>query len=226
MNDADDPQTKRKIYCNKCRQTTNHKLVGEHHFVEDDIWDLGANIEHRFVFWICCGCETGTLENSEGMEGSLGEFDEHGNQLWSEQFYPARARAHLPRKFFIKLGPKRSRIYRETIWSFNNGSLVLCTAGLRALLEGICDDKQIKGRNLKEKIDKLQPLLANENIIKSLHHFRFTGNEAVHQLESPKAPDLKLAIEVMEDLLNFLYELDYKASQLKDSRKSKESPFK
>jgi hypothetical protein len=95
----------------------------------------------------------------------------------------------------------------------------LCTAGLRALLEGVCDDKHIKGRNLRDKIDNLQPLLANKSIVKNLHHFRFTGNQAVHRLESPTRGDTKLAIEVMEDLLNFLYELDYKASRLRATAK-------
>ena len=41
------------------------------------------------------------------------------------------------------------------------------------------------------------------------------GNVAAHELEAPNREDLKLAIEVIEDLLNFLYELDYKAQQLK-----------
>jgi hypothetical protein len=91
------------------------------------------------------------------------------------------------------------------------------------LLEGVCDDKRAKGRNLRDKIDSLQRLLPNKNIIRNLHHFRFTGNQAVHQLEA--------LIEVMEDLLNFLYELDYKASRLRKSsrarrsKKSIKSPF-
>lgn len=40
------------------------------------------------------------------------------------------------------------------------------------------------------------------------------GNEAVHELGAPERNTLSLAIEVSEDLLNFLYELDYKASRL------------
>jgi hypothetical protein len=99
------------------------------------------------------------------------------------------------------------------------------------LLEGVCDDKRAKGRNLRDKIDSLQRLLPNKNIIRNLHHFRFTGNQAVHQLEAPNPNDARLAIEVMEDLLNFLYELDYKASRLRKSsrarrsKKSIKSPF-
>jgi hypothetical protein len=40
------------------------------------------------------------------------------------------------------------------------------------------------------------------------------GKRAVHDLEAPSRDDLRLAIGVVEDLLNFLYELDYRASLL------------
>jgi hypothetical protein len=77
-------------------------------------------------------------------------------------------------------------------------------------LEGICAEKGIEGRNLHTKIDGLKVYLP-ANIVDSLHRFRFVGNEAAHELQAPTEAELRLAIEVMEDLLNFLYELDYKA---------------
>ena len=40
------------------------------------------------------------------------------------------------------------------------------------------------------------------------------GNEALHELGAPDRKNLQTAIEVSEDLLNFLYELDYKARRL------------
>jgi len=61
---------------------------------------------------------------------------------------------------------------------------------LRALLEGICQDKRIKGKNLKAKIEGLKSLLPNKNIIRNLHHFRFMGNEAIHELAAPKRTEL------------------------------------
>jgi hypothetical protein len=143
-----------------------------------------------------------------------------GEEISQFIFYPKRVREDLTAKVFLKLKPKLKQIYKEAIACFNGDSLILCTAGLRALLEGVCDEKRIRGRNLRDKIDNLQPLLANKNIVRNLHHFRFTGNQAVHKLESPTRSDTKLAIEVMEDLLNFLYELDYKASRLRASGKA------
>lgn len=147
--------------------------------------------------------------------------DQDGDSIAEITFHPKRMRGDLNPKGFLKLKPKLKQIYKEAITCFNSGSLLLCTAGLRALLEGVCEDKHIKGKNLHDKINNLHPLLSNKNIVKNLHHFRFTGNQAVHRLESPTRSDTKLAIEVMEDLLNFLYELDYKASRLRASGKTR-----
>jgi len=53
-----------------------------------------------------------------------------------------------------------------------------------------------------------------QNIVDSLHGFRFMANDALHRLTGTDCECLRVAIEVCEDLLNFLYELDYKAQRL------------
>ena len=65
--------------------------------------------------------------------------------------------------------------------------------------------------------------MPNENIIRNLHQFRFMGNEAVHELAAPKPAEIGLAISVIENLLNFFYELDYKASRLREMRRPKKA---
>jgi Domain of unknown function (DUF4145) len=86
------------------------------------------------------------------------------------------------------------------------------------LIEGVCADKRVEG-NLEHKIDGLIKFVPNLNLIQALHNFRFAGNEAAHRLGALKADDARLAIEVMEDLLNFLYELDYKALRVRSQSK-------
>ena len=51
-------------------------------------------------------------------------------------------------------------------------------------------------------------------IVDHLHGFRFLGNTALHRLNRPPAEDLAMAIEVMEDVMNTIYELDYKSARL------------
>ena len=64
-------------------------------------------------------------------------------------------------------------------------------------------------------------IIFRKNIVTGLHGFRFIGNTALHRLNPPKKDDLRLAIEVSEDILNFLYELDYKASRLRKAGERK-----
>lgn len=214
---AEETVKKKRIYCNYCKQDTNHDLKGEHTVKASAVdWDFQEHSTYRL--WICMGCEHGMLEqeyeNSE-MMNSEGEY-------YSDfSYFPERARREIAAKHYTKLKPKLVALYTEAITCYNRNALILCAAGLRALLEGICQDKRAKGANLKKKIENLQPLLPNKSIIKNLHHFRFMGNEAVHELAAPKIAELKLAISVIEDLLNYFYELDYKASQLREMRRRK-----
>ncbi len=62
-----------------------------------------------------------------------------------------------------------------------------------------------------------------KNIVSNLHSLRFIGNEAAHELAAPTVEELKLAIEICEDLLNYLYELDYKAQKLAGARGPKKT---
>lgn len=209
------PKTKR-IFCNYCKVITNHVLHGSHHREEDDEIYEGWWDKSDYRFWVCAGCDSAVLEERY-TDISMAMTDEY-----EYRFFPKPRFNHVHEKYFIKLPAKLKKIYRETIQAFNEEMYILTAAGLRALIEGICSDKQIKGKNLEEKINRMNSLLP-QNIVTNLHSFRFIGNEAVHELETPEARDLRLAIGVSEDLLNFLYELDYKSSQLPKA-KSLEDP--
>lgn len=45
--------------------------------------------------------------------------------------------------------------------------------------------------------------------MKYLHGFRWTGNEAAHELEPMETHEAQRALDVMEDLLGFLYDRFY-----------------
>ena len=214
---AEESRKKKRIYCNYCKQETNHNLQGEHTVKTSATdWDYQEHSTDRL--WICLGCEHGVLER----EYANSEMYNNEGDYYSEFYYfPERAQHAIAAKHYTKLKPKLAALYAEAITCYNRKAPILCAAGLRALLEGICQDKRISGRNLKVKIEGLKVLLPNKNIIRNLHQFRFMGNEAVHELAAPKPPELVLAISVIEDLLNFLYELDYKASQLREMRRNK-----
>jgi hypothetical protein len=208
---AEDKPYKCRVYCNWCRQETNHESKGDYLARWDDV---GYHETLICRLLICLGCEHAVLQE-EYEHSSM----QDGDQTF--RYFPERSRNELSAKPYSKLKPKLSAIYKEALICYNGKALILCAAGLRALLEGVCQDKRIKGRNLKAKIDGLQKILPNKNIIRNLHQFRFMGNDAAHELAPPKLTELALAIGIIQDLLNFVYELDYKASQLREMRRNR-----
>lgn len=209
--------SKKYLFCNKCRTETNHLCEGDHCRIFKNV-----NMDELIGFrlWICAGCESGTLEEYY----TLNFLDEDGDILGSDEvethYFPERAQFHVVGKQFKQLPPKLDKIYREVLQSFNNNLEMLCAVGIRALIEGICADQEITGRNLEMKIEGLSNILPR-NIVSNLHSLRFMGNEAAHELNRPEQNELRLAIEVCEDLLNFIYELDYKASLLSKVRQDR-----
>ena len=211
---SENPPQKKRLFCNQCKTITKHVLKGYHHKEDNEEQFAHWWEKSDFFFWVCAGCDSAILEE-EYTNAAIDQDD--GDHIFL--VFPKPSLFHLQEKHFTKLPSKLKTIYHETIQAFNEEMQILTSAGLRALIEGICSDKQISGRNLKEKIDNLNTLLP-QNIVTNLHSFRFIGNEAVHELEVPDTYDLRLAIEVSEDLLNFLYELDYKSSRLMENRRT------
>lgn len=209
---------KRYIFCNTCKNETNHSCEADcyrdyQNIVATDV-TLDDTVGYRL--WICAGCEEGTLERYYVCE----PLDEADSEL-----FPARTRLHVAEKQFKQLPKKLDAIYREILKAYNNNLLVLSAIGIRALLEGICADKGIESSGLQGMIERMASILPS-NIVSNLHGIRFIGNVAAHQLTAPELGDLRLAIDICEDLLNFLYELDYKASLLNRAQNAKKSKAK
>jgi hypothetical protein len=209
MNEKLSTQIEKK-YCNTCRINTFHDLAFTHErenasdeFIKDPLGNFGEIQQFTYGLWICRGCGTPLLH--EIMTSYIGQ-----DEFQEETDYPKRTKHAWQKKTFLQLSDKLSNIYTEVIDTYNIDAKILTAIGLRMLIEGICVDKGIEGNTLYQKIENLTIILPN-NIVESLHKFRFIGNEATHELQIPTELELRRAIEVIEDLLNFLYELDYKA---------------
>lgn len=210
------------IFCNHCEGETNHICKADYcrHYLTHTDWALGGftyTIGYRL--WMCAGCESCTLERyyaDEAME------DEEGVAEYRTEFFPRQIEYNFKSKHFKQLPPKLDGIYQEAVQAFNYQISILCGIGIRALIEGICADQEITGKNLETKINGLVTILP-KNIVTNLHSLRFMGNEAAHELNAPSQEELQLALEICEDLLNYLYELDYKASYLSQVRERRKS---
>lgn len=204
------------IYCNECNGTTRHALVASKEYNNAPrTGELELSAWGEYILWACAGCDTCTLEDRYTAE-YLAEWvdgQEAPKQIYESVYHPKRASSSRRQKHFFKFPAKLEALYSEIIRAMNDNLHLLCAAGLRSLLEGVCAEKGIKGANLEKKIEGLKSLLP-ESIVKNLHEFRFIGNKAVHELEAPKHYELRIALDVIEDILNFLYALDYNASLL------------
>jgi hypothetical protein len=132
-----------------------------------------------YSLWSCAGCKQATLEVQGASEDSDSEWAEA-----SGEYYPRRLEDSIQPQFFKNLNNELGRLYKEIVTCFNEDCLLLCTIGLRALIEGVCNDKGFKDRKLENNIEGLTKLLPSPNMIEALHALRLFGNDAAHRLEA------------------------------------------
>ena len=220
--------------CSECKRETRH-------IVRQSFYDYWQSDDHP-EYYVCGGTDYQIIECQGCRTISFrteGWFSE-GDGI-SVQLFPNRSTDTLIRKDFYEVPRKLRRIYREVIESFNNDLLITCAGGLRAIIEGIFYEKKIKNgevevtdnkgekkiirkSNLQGKIAGLaeKSILTKSNA-EILHEHRFMGNEALHELSQPSVTELKLAIEIVEHLLENIYELPSKAKELKEYKLKRNS---
>lgn len=210
--------SKEQVVCNTCNHRTWHKIIFSQVFTTSAYDGYGGDdylgeIESKWDLLQCLGCGTPSVRMMIENEN-----DEHPYVA----FYPERTISHHTAKYYVHLPDNLSHLYFEVVNTYNQGNLILCAAGIRALLEGICVNKGIyEGLNEKGKITKslegkINGLtsLVPPNIVKNLHGLRFLGNQALHELDVPDNNEVRLAITVIEDIMNIIYDLDYRAQLL------------
>lgn len=213
-----------RIFCNRCGRNTWHDRQGHHRQVFDPREYTEMKIDHAeadWEIWQCRGCEEVTFKETWLTSE---DFTPDGDADPTVRFHPPRTQTWLRPKEYRKLPSPLADLYGEIVETFNYGAHVLCAGGLRSLLEGICVDQGISEgptargavrRTLEGKINGLKTLPnVPSGIVDSLHGFRFLGNTALHRLDRPPPEDLAMAIEVIEDVMNTIYELDYKSARL------------
>jgi len=108
-----------------------------------------------------------------------------------------------------------AKVYRQTLSAYGEKAHVLASIGLRATIEAVCNHLKISGATLEKRIDQLFKggYVSNEDK-KRLHAIRFLGNDAAHEVKEPSEADLRVALEIVEHLLNSVFILARKAKSL------------
>jgi len=226
-----------KVFCNNCRRTTKHSVLkSEERTVNDE--SVQVSFYDCWQIIKCLGCEAVTFrhlsENSDDCDPDTGIPYE------SIRFYPIRGNQIIQKKNYSHAPPIVRSIYWETLDAYNHGLNLLCAAGLRSIIESICMHenifdgpvesknksgiiKTLRKKNLEGKINGLEEKKIITNSQSAiLHEHRYLGNESLHALDIPQKHILKIAIEIIENVLDMLFEIGPKARTLQWRREEKE----
>lgn len=226
-----------QVNCITCKNTTRHKVLTSVDASGNEL--LGGD---EYIYWDsnyqiieCQGCEDisfrSTHSNSEeyGPDGPIKDI----------LLYPSRTDNLRNARDLLNIPFVLERFYFETINCFNSGNLTLCGAGVRALVEGICNEQGVKkgeaeitkkgGKKEVERVGSLEGKingLFEKGILTKrnadiLHEHRYLGNTSIHTLSAPTKVELILAIDIIEHIFETLYEIPGKAMELKYRRLKK-----
>ena len=223
------------VICPECKRETRHIVMqsvdqtGQEE-ISNDFW---IDWEAKYQIIQCQGCMTISFRmetsNSEDFNPYTGEPDV------TIRLYPKRTKSTLSIKEFLNVPSNLKRIYREIIDCYNNEIFTMCAAGLRAIIEGICAEediasgpievekdgtkKVVRKKNLEGKIAGLREKgILTQKHCDILHQHRYLGNEALHELVQPSQEELQLAINIIEHILESIYEIPQKAAEIKKQR--------
>ena len=213
-----------RTYCNTCGQDINHQVLMDYYEHGTVILDSDFDIRHGKIDYTahynddyqivkCSGCDTVSYRSCKFFS----EYrDFENDETWEERFPAPQKRT---KKDFKHLPPILKNIYQEVIVIYNHDGFILCAAGIRALLEGVCKDKGITDGNLEKKINAMrgQALVSiqQESI---LHDLQFLGNEVLHELQVPSHEEIDAALDIIEHIVEDLYEIAGKAGILKQKK--------
>lgn len=198
-----------KNYCSRCQFDTNHVILYLKTVNSDD--------EHYHCAWKymavqCLGCENVSYRTDfEDYETSYpDEYNDWHHEITTDR-YPNSLKDYSPLTDTWILPDKIKIVYNEAINAFKANCYLLTGVAFRAVIEAVCIDKEIKGRNLELKINNLaKARLITEKEAERLHSIRFIGNDSVHEMAVPKEKILYIVLEIIEHLLKNLYLIDYR----------------
>lgn len=190
--------------CNNCDEVTNHVVLFKKE-VRSKI-EKGKSSEGKEWWFVtqCAGCN-----NHQFVLRTFFYDPEEKNKLnYYDISFP-----DTPEKFnfisweeVVQLPSMIANLYVEVRNTFDTESPVLLGIGLRTLVEAICKQQNISGKNLKEKIIALNTkgqISATELPI--LDKLRDIGNMSAHEIKSFSMDKLSYALEIVNHVIKSIY---------------------
>ena len=219
------------IHCNKCNHQAKHSVILEHSERETSqelhgtmLLDFWAD---QYVQILKCGsCGEYTLRKYDISSEDIPDSVECNIIILPKRGNPDIKSSEAFQGVPIHI----LEIYKETVDAFINETNLLCAGGIRAILEAVCIDKNIKDGLVGEKRTKSlqgriyglnEKGLITMNHSNILVHHQYLGNKALHELEKPSSDELKIAIEIIAHTLSSIYELNSKGQELKNKKEER-----
>lgn len=197
---------KTKSYCSTCGRDTNHEVIVAHTISHRD--DYTCDINYQVVS--CLGCESVSFrKNFIDIESAYPNRDGEWEIPEENHVYPKALQGHSEIADVFHLPDVVGQIYTEVLTGITEDARILAGLGLRGVVEAVCNDLEITGRSLETRINKL---VGAGHISKSdaerLHAIRFMGNDAAHEIRRPHDGALRVALKIVEHLLQSVYILE------------------
>jgi hypothetical protein len=185
---------------------------------ENEVWAT-----NHFQVIQCLGCKDISFRKLHYFS-EYTDTDQNGNEFLIEDvnLFPCRLTGRKTLEDSILLPGQIQFIYAETCSAIANSLVILAGAGIRALIEVVCKDKEATGKRLEDQIDNLvaQGVLTKDGA-SILHSLRIMGNKSIHEVKPLNKRDLNTALDVVEHLLLGVYILPSKTNNFPKRRELK-----
>jgi len=217
------PSKKVKNYCRNCCKSTNHDILAENQESHRD--EYQCDIIFQIVQ--CRGCETKSFRKVfVDIEAAYPTYEDHWEVPEDITIYPKAVEGHREIEDIFELPDIVRKIYSEVLLALKEDAKVLAGLGLRAAIEAVCNNLNIPGRSLEVRINKLATAgYISKKDAERLHGIRFMGNDAAHDIKTPKTESLDVALKIAEHLIASVYILEKKVSGNLDTTTSKYEVF-
>lgn len=220
---------KLKCECSTCNGNMNHLVLsnilkGYSQTFDNGMCEIWGDDDYQIIE--CQGCGDISFRHKSRFSEDMMPWSDGG----TEYLYPERSMRN--EILFTEIPSKVYDIYIETIKSYNCKNYILSAAGLRAIVECICKDKNIlKGRkeysndpkSSKKEVKDLEGKIfglfhagyISKMQIDDLHELRFLGNTAIHEIEKPLRQQIELGLDLIETMIKSIYVSTKKGESLR-----------
>jgi hypothetical protein len=203
-----------KVFCRTCRRKTNHKIIEKDEtsltFIEKHSNTNETKLERIRLYHIaqCSGCDSVTFVQEYKYEKEQKGIWRSHYKIYPETFEDLD-KLQLRKPMAENVPKNISYLLDEVIFTYSQKAYLLCSIGLRMIIEAVCNEKEVFGKNLYSKIEGLNSMgVITKQQKNVLHQIRKLGNATAHQITYHEEDLLRKAIDIVQVMLFNIYSLN------------------